>query len=241
MATMPSRGDTAPAALRSILPQVSRLWLFLDRFESVPTYAEDDRIRILRSQDWGDLRANGKLLGVTCDDEPCTFFSLDDDVEYPADYCTTLESQLDRYAGLAVVGVHAAVLETPVTSYVRSMSVMHRRAAVTRSREVDLLGTDSVAFRTEALSFDVRDWEHVNVVDLSFAFEARTRSFPLVSIPRKKGWLHPLDERQHDSIWMGVRRDDTLQTQLAQELMALPRPALPRRGSVLSLLRTLAR
>ncbi len=33
-------------------------------------------------------------------------------------------------------------------------------------------------------------------------------------------------ERQDDSIWLGVRRDDTKQTALAQELVALPRPSL---------------
>lgn len=241
MATMPSRSDAAPRALASILPHVDHLWLFLDRFDSVPSYAEDDRIRVLRSQDWGDLRANGKLLGVTFEHEPCTFFSLDDDVEYPPDYCTTLESHLDRYGGMVAVGVHAAVLRTPVTSYVRDISVTHRRAALPRPREVDLLGTDSVAFRSEQLTFDVRSWEYVNLVDLCFAVEARSRSMPLVAVPRAKGWIRPIAEGQPDSIWTGVQLDDTLQTGLARELVAMPRPSLPRRGSVLSLLRSLAR
>jgi hypothetical protein len=226
MATMPSRADTAPLAIASILDQFSRLWLFLDRFQSVPPYAEHERIRVLRSQEWGDLRANGKLLGLSCETEPCTFFSVDDDVEYPADYCETLESQLAKYGGRAAVGVHAAILSSPVASYVRDMTVMHRRASLDDSTEVDLLGTDSTAFRTSTLQFDVREWEHVNLVDLSFALTARRESVPLVAIPRTKGWVNPLAESQPDSIWVGVRRDDTKQTALAQKLMALPRPRL---------------
>ena len=35
-----------------------------------------------------------------------------------------------------------------------------------------------------------------------------------------------LAERQDDSIWLGVKHDDTKQTALAQELVALPRPRL---------------
>ena len=213
---MPSRADTAPRAIASILEQVSRLWLFLDRFDVVPAHAEHERIRVLRSQDWGDLRANGKLLGLTCEAEPSVFFSVDDDVEYPADYCDTLETHLAQHGGRAAVGVHAALLSSPVASYVRDMTVLHRRAALDDATEVDLLGTDSTAFRTSTLNFDVREWEHVNLVDLSFALTARRESVPLVAIPRTKGWVNPLAERQPDSIWLGVRRDDTKQTMLAQ-------------------------
>jgi hypothetical protein len=228
MATMPLRADTAPQSIASILAQVERLWLFLDRFDVIPAYAEHERIHVLRTAEVGDIRANGKLAGLAREATPCTFFSVDDDVEYPADYCDRLESQLANYSGRAAVGVHAAILSSPVTSYVRDMTVMHRRASLDDATEVDLLGTDSTAFRTSTLHFDVREWEHVNIVDLSFALTARRASVPLVAIPRTQGWVNPLAERQVDSIWLGVRRDDTKQTALAQELVALPRPRLAR-------------
>lgn len=228
MATMPSRAATAPLAIESALPQLDRLWLFLDRFDAVPSYAKDHRIRVVRSQDVGDLRANGKLVGVALEDEPCTFFGLDDDVLYPVDYCVTLETHLDRYRGAVVVGVQAAVLRTPMHSYGRDMKVLHRRAGQERSEGVDLLGSDSLAFRTTLLRFDVREWLDRNMVDLSFARLARERSIPLVKIPRAAYWVRALDENQEDSIWMGVLADDSRQTELACELMELPRPELPR-------------
>jgi hypothetical protein len=229
MATMPSRAETAPRALASILPQVSSLWLFLDRFDAVPEYAQDDRIRVVRSQDVGDLRANGKLLGLALEEEPCTFFPVDDDVEYPSNFCGTLERWLRRYAGPVVVGVHAAILRSPVESYARDGKVLHRRAAQREERQVDLLGTDSLAIRSPELRVDVRDWPDVNMVDLRFALAARKQSLPLVMVPRRAYWLKALDENQQDSIWMSVLRDDSRQTALAQELGALPRPPLPAR------------
>jgi hypothetical protein len=235
MATMPSRADTAPGAIASILPQVDELWLFLDRFDSVPEYARHERIRVVRSQDAGDLRANAKFLRLALHESPCTFFGADDDVLYPDDYCATLESWLRRVSEPAVVGVHGGLLPSPVSSYSRDLKVLHRRAPQKREREVDLLGSDSVAFRTSTLSFDVREWADVNMVDLTFALTARRRSIALLSIPRSAYWMQALGEDQDDSIWRGVLRDDSRQTVLAQELVALPRPPLSVRRRRLSL------
>jgi hypothetical protein len=226
MATMPSRLGTAPRAIASVLPQVDELWLFLDRFEGVPSYADHPRIRVVRSQEAGDLRANGKFAALFLLNGPFTFVSLDDDIEYPSDYVAMLKRGLDRHRG-AVVGIHAAVLGSPVRSYARDMKVLHRRSGQGRPGGVDLLGSDSLAFRTETLTFDVRTWPDVNMVDLSFALESRRRAVPLVMLPRPSNWVRALDENQADSIWAGVLRDDTRQTELAQELRALPRPRLP--------------
>jgi hypothetical protein len=230
MATMPSRSATAPQAIASLLPQVDRLWLFLDRFDEMPAYAVGPKIRVLRSQDVGDLRANGKFAALTLEEGPCTFFGVDDDVGYPADYCARLADAVDRYRGNAAVGVHAGLLRTPTTSYARDLKVLHRRSGQSRPAGVDLLGSDSVAFRTTTVGFDVRTWADVNMVDLSFALETRRRGVPLVMLERPAHWLRALGENQADSIWAGVIADDARQTELARELMALPRPRLPRNG-----------
>lgn len=221
MATMPSRAATAAEALATILPQVDVLWLFLDRFDAVPPYARDRRIRVVRSQDVGDLRANGKLLGVALNEQPCIFFSVDDDIAYPPDYCDTLVKHLDRYDQPVVVGVHAALFPDDLRSYTRDTKVLHRRSPQERARCVDLLGTDSIAFRTTTLHFDVRAWTNVNMVDLSFARLASERSIPLVMIPRGAHWLRALDENQQDSIWRSALQDDSRQSVLARELIAM--------------------
>lgn len=229
MATMPSRATSAPRSIASILPQVSRLWLFLDRFEAIPSYAEHERISVVRSQDVGDLRANGQLLGLALDDEPCVFYPVGDDIDYPRDYCETLDSHLRRLSGEAVVGAHAGILRSPVASYRADMKVLHYRSDQRRTQGVDILGSGTLAFRTATLHFDVRTWPDVNMVDLHFALMARTRGIPLVMVPRAAHWIQALDENQDDSIWAGVHRDDSRQTELAHELTALPRPPLPRR------------
>lgn len=224
---MPTRSETAPRAIASILPQVDRLCLFLDRFGDVPAYADDERICVVRSDDVGDLRANGKFVVLALEERSFVFYGVDDDIEYPADYCERLAAALTRPRNV-VVGVHAGLLRTPVASYRDDLKVLHRRSAQARAEGVDLLGSDSLAFSTTTLRFDVRTWPDVNMVDLSFALEARRREVPLVMIPRGGHWLHALAENQDDSIWAGVLRDDSRQTELARELMSTPRPRLPR-------------
>ncbi|MGE0716134.1 MAG: glycosyltransferase family 2 protein, partial [Alphaproteobacteria bacterium] len=168
MATMPTRGETFPIALHSILPQVDRLYLFLDRFAEPPV-AADPKIVVLRSQDFGDLRANGKLLGLVMCAHPTIYLSVDDDILYPPDFARRMTELLAAEPGPAALGVHGARLRTPFASYRDDRDVVHRMAEVTEPMPVAILGTDAAAFDTRALKFDVRAWRQVNMVDLGFA------------------------------------------------------------------------
>jgi hypothetical protein len=228
MATMPSRAGTAPQAIASIVRQVDALWVFLDRFESVPAYAQHEKIVVLRSEEHGDLRGNGKFLRLALDDAECTSFGVDDDIEYPADYVEVMEAHLRRFAHGALVGVHASALDGPPGSYELDRKVLHFRSAQRVPVGVDVLGTGTVAFASTTLRFDVRTWKHVNTLDLLLARAARERAIPLVMVPRQGHWLDAIAEGQSDSTWSSIRRDDALQTQLARELMSMPRPRLPR-------------
>lgn len=229
MATMPSRKETAERALASILPQVDRLWLFLDRFEDVPQIFHHPKIEILRSADHGDLRANGKFLGLSLEEQDCIYLSVDDDILYPHDYVRRLHRHLARYRSQAVVGVHASILKPPIQTYRHSRRVLLRRRLQWLNLEVDVLGTDSVALDSRVLRFDVREWSHVNMVDLHFAILCRRRGLPLISIRRYRDWIKHLDQNQPDSIHRALQNDDSRQTVLARELLDIPRPRLARR------------
>ena len=99
MATMPSRADTAPRAIASILPQVEAALALPRSLRLDPAYAEHERIRVVRSRRSETSARTASSSALAPRDEPCTFFSVDDDVEYPADYCDMLESQLDGIGG----------------------------------------------------------------------------------------------------------------------------------------------
>lgn len=225
MATMPSRRSTFDTALMSILPQVDRLYLFLDRFDRSPR-VRHPKIVALDSQTFGDLRANGKFLGLLYNREDVYYSSVDDDIEYPQDYIETMLGHVQRKHGNALFAVHGSVLHDEVDSYRNSRRVTHRKDPLDRVVPVHVPSSCSSVFDTRSLWFDARKWSDINMVDLNLALECRRSETETWLVPRKAFWLQPLDECQPDSIYVGLRSDDRRQTELARQLQqALTTPA----------------
>ena len=220
IATMPSRSATLMRAIESILPQVDRLYVFYDRFTALPPMT-DARIVSLRSQEHGDLRAAGKFLGLLLCREPAVYFSIDDDIVYPPDYVGRMSAFLRSLPKPSIAGVHASFLKPGLTSYARDRLVADRMAGVRNPLIADVLGTDSVGFDTSTLAFDVRTWPYLNMVDLQFALAAARAGVERCVIPRRQKWLLSLERDQPDSISLALRRDDSRQTALAQELIRI--------------------
>jgi GT2 family glycosyltransferase len=220
MSTMPTRHNTAPEAIRSVIGQVDRLYLFLDGFDQVPDYASDPKIVAMRSQDRGDLKAKGKYLALSDLDRPALFFTFDDDILYPEDYVARLREDLAAYGYDAAVGVHGSVLTDPLSSYLTDRAGSHRSAARSEDGLVDILGVDTLAFATDRLNFDVTAWKMSNMLDLCFACEAARQGVPMISVRRKADWVKGLASNQPDSIYRGLTEDDSVQTGLAKTLIA---------------------
>ena len=218
MATMPTRLASLVSALATVLPQVDILYLFLDRFEQ-PFPIDHPKIIILRSQQLGDLRANGKFAGLLERHDPVYFASVDDDVVYPPDY---IERLLSRYQG-SPIGVHGSVFKNRnhLLSYLHDRRVSNRCDPLEQPERADVLGTCTSFFNTADLSFDVRDWQDTNMVDLMFATEAKHKGLQLTMIDRKYGWIMLAASEQADSIYTSLKSNDARQTELAKQLIAL--------------------
>ncbi len=89
-----------------------------------------------------------------------------------------------------------------------------------------MIGTDSALFHTDVLKFDVRDWNSVNMVDLNFAIECAKRGLARKLATRRRFWIEALSEKQPDSIYQALMKDDSRQTVLANELLRYGPPAL---------------
>lgn len=218
MATMPSRLESFELALNSILPQVDRLFLFLDRFET-PYVCADPRVVILTSDFFGDLRANGKLMGLTMAGPDAYYFCVDDDIVYPADYVQRMLGFLNSQNNSIVAGIHASILKPDFSKYLTDRAILHRSQGLERASRVHIAGTCTTAFHTGILQFDVRQWKTTNMVDLNFALECQRRNVSILSIPREEGWIKCISENQPDSIFTALKHDDTVQTRLAKQLL----------------------
>jgi hypothetical protein len=219
MATMPSRVDSFPAAFRSVVGQVDRLYLYLDGHDAVPPEAKGDpRVIPVFAEAFPGLRGNGKFIGLTLETNDCLYLGIDDDIVYPRDYASRTRKALAACDGPAVVGYHGSVLLDPFVSYVKSREVFWFAAALPKRRSVDVLGTGTVMFDTRTLRFDVRNWQHANMLDLYFALEAAAANVALICLPRPRGYLRVIEDRQSDSIYAKLLQDDSIETKLAIEL-----------------------
>ena len=230
MATMSSRVETATKAVASLIDQVDRLWIFLDRFETLPDYASHPKVRVLRSQEVGDIRGNGKMLALSQEQEDFIFLGADDDLLYPSDYVEEMCRHLAKYDYKVGIGVHSAVLKRRIKTYRGSRRVFGISAGLWWDRPVDVLGTASMAFSTRACRFDVTAWRHVNMSDLQFALHAREAGLPLVAVRRPRKWVRELARKQDDSIYIALTKNESRQTEYARKILAMPRPEAPPLG-----------
>jgi len=219
MATMPSRLASFELALNSILPQVDRLFLFLDRFDT-PYISADPKVVVLSSQIFGDLRANGKLMGLNMAGPDAYYFCVDDDIVYPPDYVQRSVQFLNQYDNKVVCGIHASRIKPGFERYLTDRAILHRSHSLGKASRVDVAGTCTAAFHTGILEFDVRQWSTTNMVDLNFALECKQRNIPILAMPRNERWIKCISENQADSIFSALKKDDRVQTQLAKKLMA---------------------
>jgi hypothetical protein len=221
LATMPSRRDTAALAIKSILPNVDRLYVYLDRFTTVPSYVVHPKIVILKSQDFGAIGANGKLLGLAMAGPDDFYVCFDDDNFYPRDFCLRLRLMLLALNRSAAVGIHGSLLPDDFVSFSRQRTIFHFASRKICPRRVDVLATNGCMFRVGEIQFDVLRWPEINMVDLNFALESARRHVESWILPKCRHWVRPLKECQEDSIFMSLEKDDSRQTELAHQLLAL--------------------
>lgn len=222
MATMPSRSATFREALTSVIGQVDKLYLYFDGHADVPDDIRSDRrIVPILSRDIGGLHANGKLLGLALERGSFIYVSVDDDFAYSRNFVRHLRAGLARYGDRAVVGYHGVVLKRPFSQYNADRSSIPYESRPREDRAVDAVGTGAAMFASDSLRFDVRNWRHVNMVDLCLAIEATGAGLPMVSLARRRRRMTALAEKQPDSIHARLLLDDSRQTELARELLRL--------------------
>lgn len=221
IATMPSRLKTFERILPVISSQVDQLFVFLDGFDTTPPFlAGYGNVSVIRSQDTGDYHSSGRFLCLDRLTVPSVILSFDDDIHYPRNYVARLVDALEKFEGNAVVGLHGNIFLPPFTNYVTDRKCLRFHAGLRRFTRCDQLGAGTVAFCSDKLNFDVREWPTYRSDDGYLALEAKKRDLPLWSIPRWRGWLKPIRDNQVFSIWENTKRDPTEKSALMRQLVS---------------------
>jgi hypothetical protein len=222
MASMPSRIDSLRIALPRILPQVDRLYLYLDKYDEVPAeFRKLSKVTcILPTPGSKPIGCSGKFVGLQLFKDECAYFTFDDDIVYPAGYTQHMMRALARTFFKSVVAVHGVQFTMPFKSYSRSRRQLHFRRGLEMDVLVDEVGTGTAAFHSGLLKVNPARWAHANMSDLNFMLECIGHGVPRVCVARPPGFLKPIGELQDDSVFVAMTRDDSRETAILQAAIA---------------------
>lgn len=221
MATMPTREETFREVIVRILPQLEKLYVYFDKFDSIPEYVSQfPRIVPLLPQDHGHVQGDGKFVGCKFIKQPSLYFCFDDDILYPLGYVEIMASALERHDFGIIAGFHGARFVPPYESYIRDKSVLHFGGGSKSDIQVDVVGTGTMAFHTDVFSLDPTKWQSHKMADLLVAIEAAGKGVPRMLVRRAAGTLRPLKENQDDSLYRQLLNDDSEETRIMREVIA---------------------
>ena len=219
MATMPSREENLKEVLPEILNQVDFLYIYLDKYEYIPTFLHEfPKIKIIENLNLG---CTGKFKGLDLYDKDCIYFGFDDDIIYPNNYVDHLLKCLDNYNYKAVVGVHGSIIKKPFNSYVKDRLVYHFEYQLDESTFVDILGCGTCAFHSDLFKPNINSWTIKNMDDLHVMKECIEQNIKRVCISRPEKFLNCINGTsiQADSIWQETLINDGKQTKFIQEII----------------------
>lgn len=208
IASVPYRERNLKLTIDSLINQVDDIGVYLDNYESVPNFLDNDRITIIRSQDYNrDLGDSGKFLWV--ENHHGYYFTADDDLIYPNDYIARTIDKIKFYKNKAVVGWHGGLLKTPFKDYYNAETrrVFSFSAPRPYDTPVHVLGTGCLGFNTTTIKIGINDFVQPNMADIWFAKRAQEDGVAFVVMEHKKGEIVESELSQEISINQNCIKD----------------------------------
>jgi hypothetical protein len=215
IATYPAREKSFKKVISIIVKQVDLLRVHLNGYKTIPEFLHHPKIRITTSDNYGDLRDNGKFLFA--ENLPSGFhITFDDDLNYPEFYVSYLISKCMQYGCKAVVGLHGTTLLKDFKRYHDRKSRITKtyRLSCETDFPVHILGTGTICYHTKNIKFGIKDIENTGMVDLWFANYCRKNLIPMICIARGANWLSDIDDVQGLSLYQEFIDSDSEQTKL---------------------------
>lgn len=220
IATMPTRAETFSVALKNILPQVDKLFVFLDGFDAIPDIIRDEpKCHITQLAAEEGLHASSRFLAPHLFGSEAVVVIFDDDILYPDNYVSTIKTALSKHGESSVVGFHAAIFLPPHNSYARDKINIGFLMRLDDQPIVHTLGCGTAAFLSSVFCPNPRHWKHHFMDDLYIAIEALKSGLSMIALTREANWLGALAENQPDSIWRSTQKNDRIQSFLMRYLL----------------------
>ena len=211
IATIPSREHTLKLVLDSIVPQVTTLFVALNGYTEVPdwihkTYNSDGFIHvttILNNNSKGDA-----MKFAMADIPDNLYFSFDDDLIYPENYCSYMLSKYKDHPK-SIITLHGKVFSKPITSSHRGIKENYRCLnTVVGDHVVETGGTGVMMFNTNEVKVNLDMFNHPNMADIWMGKIAHEQNIPIVVVEHSAGWLQYIPQAK--TIWGDHNREEDI-------------------------------
>lgn len=158
-----------------------------------------------------DLADNAKFFFLPQPgDEPELYFTLDDDIKFPANYRSKTESNLDKYRG-AVITYHGRKLYGKGLQYYKSHKCYRFSARVPYDEEIDVAGTGVTAWDTRYFNPSGLCYaQDVKMADMIFSYEAALNKVPIVVCEHGAEWFKYLFPEKGTTIYEEMHNTNTV-------------------------------
>jgi hypothetical protein len=206
--------------LKTIEDQFDVIRICLNEFEECPKFIRDNP-KIEWTIPDNNLTDNGKFRPLSfVRRKPEYYFTLDDDILYPANYVEETVKNIDEYG--TIVTYHGRRLLAKGLHYYQEHEFHGCRYEQTAEPfEVDVCGTGVCAFRTDYMDASNIAYSPDQLMsDLVFSLEAAKQGKTIGIFKRPEGWIKDMEVK--DSIFKHFQQNPReRQTELANEIFDL--------------------
>lgn len=229
MATFPARFSVIGRAVESLLNQTiapTKVLIHVNESSESPPLPDDPRIEVHCSPD-ENLTDIGKfkMAGMVSEGYVLT---VDDDIIYPPDYVESHLTWLKAYDNKAITGFHGAVLPVgaPIKTwreYKEKRRVHWFKRGLSLPLPVQIVGTGTMGYHVDCVSFDYTQFYHQRMVDLFVAAHAQENMVPMITPPRRDDWMKTIDDEEEDlqAIWSQVQVNFDLQNKMLEVIRSV--------------------
>lgn len=124
------------------------------------------------------------------------FFTVDDDIRYPADYADKLIANMQLYKNKVVCCVHAdnPNLKQKSDFFKINRQNVYFKEALKANRRMLLPGVGTACFYTPHANIDITQFKTNNMSDIYVGCMLAKQHIPVVAIQREDLWMEPMPE-----------------------------------------------
>jgi len=195
LASLPERQEYLIHTVNGLLPQIDKIYIALNNYSIIPDIFQNNPKIVCDIHD-NSLGDGAKFLHANIPD--VIYFSVDDDILYPIEYCDYMESKANRYG--CIVTLHGRRYDREVLRSRKSFTLnYHCLHTYKDDIELHTGGTGVMCFNTSVFKLDIRRFLRPNMADIWVAQQAHEQKIKIMGVAHANNFLRY--QHQEKTIW----------------------------------------